>query len=396
MKYFVGTTNKNPLEYRCNEKIVFSAKAYTQDENGDKLFPCPKIRYVLCKDGYGICDEQCIDGKDAYIELETELDKPGFCYVTLYVCDEDGAPLPDCESIMLAAGVEIENITQAGTEPDDFDKFWAGALSELDKVAPEVIENNEVACNDSNFFARDVKVKCAGSKPSSFTLSIPKDTLEGKKYPIQMVFHGYGCGTALPACVKDVISVEVNPHGYLNFQDNKYYEDLANGELSGFGFNNNDSPDTCYFKYMILRDIQALKFALTLPQWDGKNVICSGGSMGGFQSTAVAALCSDVVTRVSAGVTWMCDVQGLVAEKRIRGWIPEPEKGLLYYDSVSFAKRVKCPVDLSVSMGDTVCRVSGLLAYYNAFNTPKLATFYQGNDHCYAMRVPETHTIKSN
>ena len=394
MIYFVGTTDKSPLEYRCNEKLVFSAKVYTRDDDGDKLFPCPKIRYVLCKDGYGICDEQCIDGKDAYFELETELDKPGFCFVTLYACDENGDPLPECESIMLAAGVEIEKITRAGKEPEDFDEFWAGAVGELDEVKPEIISFREVECSDKNFYARDVMIKCAGSKPSSFTLSFPCDAAEGKKYPIQMVFHGYGCGTALPACVPDVISVEVNPHGYLNFQDNEYYQEFANGELNGFGFNGNETPDDCYFKYMILRDIQALRFAMTLDEWDGKNIICSGGSMGGFQSTAVATLCSDLVTGLSTGVAWMCDLQGLVEEKRIRGWLPEPKNGILYYDTVSFAKRVKCPVDMGVSMGDTVCRVSGLCAYYNAFTTPKQAIFYQGNDHGYAMRKPELHFIK--
>ena len=394
MKYFIGTTNKNPIEYRCNEKIVFSANLYSQDENGEIPCPCPKIKYTLSKDGYGVCDEQLIDGNDAHIELETSLDKPGFCYLKLDACDENGNMLPDSESIMLSAGVEIEKITRAGNEPEDFDKFWERALNELYQVEPEVIFDKELTIPEKDFISRDISIKCAGKMPSSFIITYPRDTVDGKTYPIELIFKGHGFYTSHTICHKDTICVEVNAHGYLNLQNEEYYSSFEHGELQNFGFENNDTPDGCYFKYMILRDIQALRFAMTLPQWDKQHVASTGGSMGGFQATAVAALCSQYVTSLTAYITWMCDIQGLLLEKRDRGWMPDVEDGILYYDSASFAARVKCPVSVPlIAMGDTACTASGLCAFYNAFNTPKNATFYQGNNHAYYMRRTETHTI---
>ena len=303
--------------------------------------------------------------------------------------------LPDNESIMLSAGVEIEKITRAGDEPEDFDKFWARALKELDDVTPEVIADKELTIPEKDYIARDIQIKCAGKMPSSFIVTYPRDTGENKKYPIELVFKGHGFYTSHAVCLKDTIRVEVNAHGYLNLQSEDYYASFAHGELQNFGFEQNDSPDTCYFKGMILRDIQALRFAMTLPQWDGKNVASTGGSMGGFQATAVAALCSQYVTTLTAYITWMCDIQGLLLEKRERGWMPDVEKGILYYDSASFAKRVKCPVSIPlIGLGDTACTPSGLCAFYNAFNTPKSATFCQGDNHGYGMKRSESYTIK--
>lgn len=41
---------------------------------------------------------------------------------------------------------------------------------------------------------------------------------------------------------------------------------------------------------MLLRDWRALQWAKTLPEWNGKDVAVAGGSMGGYQALAMAAL----------------------------------------------------------------------------------------------------------
>lgn len=51
--------------------------------------------------------------------------------------------------------------------------------------------------------------------------------------------------------------------------------------MRGFGLNAEKNPENNYFKFMILRDLRAIEYAKTLPEWNGKDITVSGGSMGG-------------------------------------------------------------------------------------------------------------------
>ena len=50
----------------------------------------------------------------------------------------------------------------------------------------------------------------------------------------------------------------------------------------------NTDRETSYFLNMYLRDSRALDYLLTRPDWDGKTIVLTGGSMGGQQSLALA------------------------------------------------------------------------------------------------------------
>ena len=52
----------------------------------------------------------------------------------------------------------------------------------------------------------------------------------------------------------------------------------------------NTDRETSYFLNMYLRDSRALDYLLTRPDWDGKTIVLTGGSMGGQQSLALAGL----------------------------------------------------------------------------------------------------------
>ena len=130
---------------------------------------------------------------------------------------------------------------------------------------------------------------------------------------------------------------------------------------------------------MILRDLRALEYAKTLPEWDGKTIRLEGGSQGAFQTVAVAALSSGI-TSIRIAVPWFCDLGG-VTVGRVRGWRPDYRKALNYYDTVNFARRVKCPVRMNAGLSDYVCPPSGTRILYRNFRCPVTADFYQGLDH---------------
>ena len=176
----------------------------------------------------------------------------------------------------------------------------------------------------------------------------------------------------------------INAHGIENGRESEYYRDLAKGELNGYGFRNDENrqPDTCYFKNMILRNLRGLEFARSLPEWNGKETYLQGGSHGAFQTMAVAAL-SDGITGCEIGIPWLCDLGG-VEVGRLRGWRPDYAPGLGYYDTVNFASRVSCPVNIkNAGLSDWICPPSGVWVLFNNLKGKASMTMYQGLDHAW-------------
>ena len=183
---------------------------------------------------------------------------------------------------------------------------------------------------------------------------------------------------------KDAIHFFINAHGIENGREEEYYRNLNQAELKSYGFRNeeNQKPDTCYFKYMILRDLRGVEFGRTLPEWNGKETYLQGGSHGAFQTMAVAAL-SDGVTGCEIGIPWLCDLGG-VKVGRLRGWRPDYAPGLDYYDTVNFASRVHCPVNIkNAGLSDWVCPPSGVWVLFNNLKGKASMTVYQGWNHAW-------------
>ena len=168
---------------------------------------------------------------------------------------------------------------------------------------------------------------------------------------------------------------------------------MQNGALKDYGFSAEDykDPSQSYFRNMILRDVQALRYLKTIPEWNGRDIQLTGGSMGAFQATAVAAL-EPGVTDLSVFIVWMCDVSGR-SVGRLAGWLPEYTDNLNYFDSVNFASRVKCPTTISqAGLIDYTATPTGVAAYYNALRVKKSVTFVQSADHTLSPIRRETYS----
>ena len=72
----------------------------------------------------------------------------------------------------------------------------------------------------------------------------------------------------------------------------------------------NTDREKSYFLNMYLRDSRALDYLLTRPDWDGKTIVLTGGSMGGQQSLALAGLRPEKITAVLVCVPAGADTNG--------------------------------------------------------------------------------------
>lgn len=390
-----GWTDRQNAVYRPGEPMQFNFRIL-KSGNG---IP-GKVNVIFACDNGRKWEKTYAVEADRPLTVTASLDKPGFVMVKAQLLTPSGTvakrkawngSMRDVQ-YGLAGGVDMEQLRQGEAEPADFDEFWRKATAELADVPVKVLERNLFKRTDTCDIY-DMKIACAGNRPVSGYLSIPRDA-KAKSLPIQMRYDGYAVHNITPASDPGAIVFFVNAHGIENGRESAYYAGLAKGELRSYGFRNeeNEKPETCYFKNMILRDLRALEYAKTLPEWNGKDIGIAGGSQGAFQSVAVTAL-SPEVTKCDISIPWFCDLGG-VNSGRVRGWRPDWRAGLGYYDTVNFAKRVKCPVKIEAGLSDWVCPPSGVWVLYNNLKTPKEMVMYQGWDHAVYFGYDSARTAK--
>lgn len=383
-KYTVsGWTDREKPHYKPGEPMHFYFRLLD-----DKKPVAGKVRVVIgADDGRNQTYDTAVSAAEP-LHIATSLSIPGFVMVRVQLLGDDGKVVSrrnaggSMRPIQwgLAAGVEPERLVQGVPEPADFDAFWTRQKQELAAVPLRVLEKKPVRSNGAcNVY--DVKLSCAGPRPVSGYLSIPKNAKPGS-LPAELRFDGYSVQGAKIVESPRAIVFFVNPHGIENGREAAYYDALRKGELSGYGFRNSENlkPETVYFRFMILRGVRAAEFLKSLPEWDGKNLKVIGGSQGAFQATAVCGLI-DGATECHLAIPWFCDLGG-IAKGRVRGWRPDLQPGLGYYDTVNFASRVKCPVRIDAGLSDWVCPPSGVWILYNNLKVPsKSMTMRQGFDH---------------
>lgn len=360
-KYFLGGT-ENAIGYQVWDEIHFHL---TLTDEG-KTITAPAYKYE-CWGEDGSHDSGLVVGESATFDYTTSLSKPGYVHLLVQAADENGVPLPGYDAFEGGAAAGFDTLHKIGGEPADYDAWWHKVImEELDPVAPVEIEKKEFACGDPGDIVYDVKIACAGPMPVSGYLRLPRHAAP-HSLPIRVSYMGYSVmGAPIPS--KDnAIQLYINPHGFANGLTFEEYADMAKeAPYAEFGFHKelNEKPDTVYFKYMILRAMQAVRYCKTLELWDGKTIIVSGGSMGAFQPTHVAAF-DKSVTKLEIQIPWMCDLRGIEGG-RLRGWRPDPAVGLDYFDTVTAGARVTCETYITAGLGDYVCPPSGVTSLYHA------------------------------
>lgn len=323
--------------------------------------------------GYTVAAEKCFSGV-------LSLENPGWSYLHFILRDtakNNARVMLKGRQSASGTGIMLDpyKIQPSRPEPVDFDVFWNANKAELTKVPLKVLEKKAVSINastDKNIACYDMKIACAGPKPVSGYLCVPRN---GKrKYPVILNLAGAGVGSSAKVFYPDMISFSINAHGIANGEKPGFYTALANGELKNYPRIGEADRNRIYFKYMFLRVLRALEYLKTVPEWNGKDIIVRGSSQGGAQTLFAAAMDKDVTLAVAA-VPAMCDISGCLASPvRRSGW-PKPygpakadmAKWIAwdYYDCVNFARRITCPIYISTGFNDATCPPSSVFCMFN-------------------------------
>ena len=462
-----------PLDYEVGEDIVFKFQILSSNST---VVTAPYLYYsAVMDDGRTLAGYvEPVDGVYT-VTLAGGLLRPGFVFMTVNACDENKGGL-SVPSYKCGAGAGVDDIHPIYGIPSeydtygDFDAFWDETLAQLDAEGGEATLQYIYYCGEytysgTTYDCYEIEVNCpkdsyydsingnwCGTNYVSAYLTIP----QGKtNLGLQLLYKGYdlisasGSGTSIVPqaniCAADKITLSVSPHSvpaphnvaeadigsewvsngaYIG----NYYrgKDYGGGYLCNtYGYTNNHgkntaenaSPYTTYFKYMIMRDVQAANFlkmyfgeegvASTVNGvdtsawaglWDGTNLKTYGGSQGGFQALAVAGLVPEV-NEVDASIPWFAD-QGVNSADSERYKPTHPRtsdycEGLRYMDTANFAAGINpdCNVTINAGLIDTLVPPSTVVSIYDMMNCNVSLTFHQNKGHGTGGTVVYTQTL---
>jgi len=127
---------------------------------------------------------------------------------------------------------------------------------------------------------------------------------------------------------------------------------------------------------MYLRDSRVLDYLLTRPDWDGKTIALTGGSMGGQQSLVLAVLRPEKITFVLVCVPAGADTTGNLHGRKA-GYPNWPSDNPIvmqtsrYFDPVNFASRIHASVLAGIGFIDTISPPAGIWTVLNQISSPK-------------------------
>jgi len=246
-------------------------------------------------------------------------------------------------------------------KPDDFDAFWDGVLRQASTVAlePEMIPDPLRTSEDIETFQvfytsiDDVRVAAWYCRP----------TRRAPRAPAIMLLPGYQMDPPIPKewARKGYAALSVAPRGKLrsNRQFNPGYPNLLTHNVV--------DRHTYAYRGFYVDTWRGIDFLLSRPEVDPARIGVTGSSQGGGLTVTTAAMRSEV-RAASAGAPYLC---GLIDAVELTHTYPyeeindylrlhperrgEVEDTLAYFDGLSFADRITCPIIVNIGLQDNVC-----------------------------------------
>ena len=355
-------------------------------EIGPELLPVDKTGSLLLKNGKGTIDAGTSP-------------KPGFRRLVVRA-SVDGITY----SGEVKLGFSPQLIEPTVTMPADFGKFWDDAKAEAAKIPMDPILTHlpDQSTNTVDVYLVNLQNYKRGQRLYGY-LCKPKGS---GKYPVLFEPPGAGIKQISPAktyAEQGFIVCSIEIHGISPLMSDADYRNVSNA-FGDYMINKLDDRDSYYYKSVYVGCVRAIDFLCSLPEFDGKNVMVTGGSQGGALSIVTAALDK----RVSCLVAFypaLCDITGYL-HGRAGGWphlfnpanpktaaTPEKINTLGYYDVVNFAKSVTVPGFYSWGYNDNVVPPTSVFAAINSVKATKNVMITPISGH---WRIPESHKESIN
>ncbi|WP_324678121.1 acetylxylan esterase [Hymenobacter sp. GOD-10R] len=285
-------------------------------------------------------------------------------------------------SSQVKIGFSPERITPTVELPSDFAAFWEQAKREAATVPMDVHLTYlpEHSTSTVDVYLVNLQNYQKGQRLYGF-LCKPKAP---GKYPVLFSPPGAGVKAIGPYtwyAEQGFISLSIEIHGISPLLDEATYKNISNA-FGDYTLNRLDDRDNYYYKRVYLGCVRAIDYLCSLPEFDGRNVVVTGGSQGGALTIVTAAL-DKRVTALAAFYPALCDLTGYL-HGRAGGWphllnarsagtnnTPAKLRTIGYYDVVNFARQITVPGFYSWGYNDNTCPPTSVYAAINTIKAPK-------------------------
>lgn len=280
----------------------------------------------------------------------------------------------------IKAGYAPFEIKPTVSLPKDFDSFWKKAIAENNKIPMDAVVTPKPEFSTATVAVYLVRLQNYKSGHYLYGyLSKPKDN---KKHAVLLNPPGAGVKIINPITAyaeKGFISFTTEIHGISPEINDKDFQEQRE-KLKEYWSVNLDNKDNYYFKSVYLGCVRAIDFLTSLPEFDQKNVVVTGGSQGGALTIVTAGI-DKRVNYIASFYPALSDNVGYL-NNRAAGWpymfsdkhqnnTAEKINTASYYDVVNFAKKITVPGFYSTGYNDNTCPPTATLAAFNSVKAPK-------------------------
>lgn len=266
--------------------------------------------------------------------------------------------------------------------PSDFEEFWHNALAQNAQVPmdPIVTYLPDESTANVDVYLVDLQNYKKGKRLYGY---LCKPKAKGL-YPVLFCPPGAGIKKIKPYTFyaeQGFISLSIEIHGLSPEISDDDYKNISNA-FNDYWLSKLDDLDNYYYKSVYLGCVRAIDFLTSLPEFDGKNVVVTGGSQGGALSIVTAAL-DKRVTALAAFYPALCDLTGYL-NGRAGGWphlfseryktinaTPVKIETASYFDVVNFARILIAPGFYSFGYNDHTCPPTSVFSAINVIKAPK-------------------------
>ena len=318
------------------------------------------------------------------------MDAPGFL-----ACQYEFKAGGKANGDLVKLAYEPEQVRTFTAMPEDFTQFWAEALFQARSVPLEPECHDVPDATDSLFETKLVRLHVGKEKWMYGYLTRP---LDGRKHPVVLVPPGAGSTKVTPSDYfprNGFIYLKIEIHDNDPRIPDAEYNQMRQRKCDGYMRRGMALKDTYYYKDVYVGCARAVDFLCSLPDWDQRNVIVTGGSQGGALTIVTSAL-NEKVTLCAPFYPALCDLTGFL-HQRAGGWpkfftsfykdgkidIPQSqaEETLSYFDVVNFARRLTMPVFCSWGYSDDTCSPTSVWAMWNEITAQKTADITPSSGH---------------
>ena len=273
-------------------------------------------------------------------------------------------------------------------KPQDFDQFWAGVLAQAGEIPlaaetrPDPLRSDDDVEVYQAFYDSLDRVRIAA------WYCLPRSGGDG--LPGLLVVPGYNSDPPIPKewARRGYAALSVAPRGKVrsNSQFNPGYPGLLTHGIT--------DRNAYSYRGFYVDAWRGVDYLLGRQEVDSERIGVTGSSQGGGLTITTSAMRPEV-RAAAAGAPYLCGFVDAIELNRTypyqeindylrlhpdsRGWV---EETLAYFDGISFADRIRCPIIVNVGLQDNVCPPETGYALFDAIGSADKRMYaYDGHGH---------------